>query len=244
MQLAKLHANIRFMMGSLRVMPSSSATSWYLTCLTGVFDLGETRAAVVERVAWGPWPWWRGSVSSMDLRRFVEDQLYIASELSSNYRAAASVRLHHAGYTSPVIWRVTSSRASGVLDCTWHASTDEQLRSYANDRECTDLAANAIVLCGALAHLGLLAAVRCETGTGADWFVVPRNAPPPDPVHLDLDRDDLIRLEISGIANDDDRTMNRRLVEKLAQARRPLHPVPAMVGVAGFASLRLEFRTA
>jgi hypothetical protein len=180
----------------------------------------------------------------MDLTRFVGDQVHIATELSSNYVAAACVRLHHAGHGSPVTWRVVSDDRSARYECAWEPPTVVHLNSYANSNECTDMAANAIALSGAAAHLQLIAVARCETGTGSDWFVLPRDAPAPDPVDLDFDRPDMLRIEISGIANDDGPTFNARLREKIRQVRKPGHPVPGIAGVAGFATLRLEFRRA
>ena len=49
------------------------------------------------------------------------------------------------------------------------------------------------------------------------------------------DLEDCLRLEISGVSNGNHRDVERRLLEKVAQAQRGNSSLPAVAGVIGFA---------
>jgi hypothetical protein len=178
----------------------------------------------------------------IDLSVFATEQRLMASEATNNYAAAARVRLTLAGHESPVDLRIRDETSNATVACLWERPSDVHLRTYRDKNECTDWAANAVVLSAALRRLGMLGFERCQTGTGSDWYLVAYDSEPPDMINLDFDRTDILRLEISGIADDSPATMADRVREKIGQLRAPNHPIPGIAGVAGFGSLTVQFR--
>jgi hypothetical protein len=60
---------------------------------------------------------------------------------------------------------------------------------------------------------------------------------------LDIDREDLIGLEVSGINHDTDPIIRARVNRKMEQVRAGRLPVRAMVGVVAFRTASIIFRT-
>lgn len=102
--------------------------------------------------------------------------------------------------------------------------------AHANEIDATECGAYGVCLAVVEAVDGLVAIRRCETLTGADWYLSPSG----------LQSEDLetcIRLEVSGISAGNSADVERRLREKIAQAARGQSNLPAIAAVVGFKAL-------
>jgi hypothetical protein len=161
------------------------------------------------------------------------------------YMEAALVctaRYHEAGW---VTWSVQHNEEAGIEYAVAHRRpTAAQLRSGRNRDDATELGACAMALAASDRHLGLVALSRAEGLTGSDFYLVPSTSDVSSDPELDLFREDRVRLEVSGISDDDVRVMEARVRQKVLQARAGHSPLPAIVGVVGFRTARIVFRTA
>ena len=123
----------------------------------------------------------------------------------------------------------------------WAIPTVAQLRACANQDDATRDGAYALALAAAEVHLGyvalrrgalwrrfLLGAIGCRDRLGPEY---------------DIDREDLIGLEVSGISDDSDATIRFRVQRKIEQVLAGSLSLAAIVGVVGFRSARIIFRT-
>jgi hypothetical protein len=78
------------------------------------------------------------------------------------------------------------------------------------------------------AELGLVTHARCETRTGADYYVGPREEGD------DLERS--LRLEVSGTDEGDPSIVRGRVKKKLQQLAKGKSDRPGLVSVVGFLS--------
>jgi hypothetical protein len=85
----------------------------------------------------------------------------------------------------------------------------------------------------------LIAIRRAQALTGGDYYLIPGDAEVPEDPDLDLDRSDLVLLEVSGIDRDTDSTMKQRLDLKIAQVRAQGFGGRAFAGVVGFLGARI-----
>ena len=150
----------------------------------------------------------------------------LTSALADALKESARVCLdrHHASPTSVTIKRRSREL---VADIEWEA-TDERTRgAWANEIDTTEAGAYACVLAAVELFDGLVAILRAETETGADYYVAPLG------VGAD-DFDEHIRLEISGVDRGNDVTVRRRLREKVDQLAKAGDDIPGIAGVVGF----------
>ena len=61
---------------------------------------------------------------------------------------------------------------------------------------------------------------------------------------FDLDADDVLRFEVSGISEDDEGKVSNRVRDKLSQVRSGNSLHPGLVGVVGFRTARVVLRRA
>lgn len=109
----------------------------------------------------------------------------------------------------------------------WKQADERVRRAYANDTEATEFGACACVLAAVELIGGLVAIARAENGTGADYYIAPRGT-------TIEDLEGTVRLEVSGVDQGSESTVNNRLKEKLVQASAGNSSLPAMAGVVGF----------
>jgi hypothetical protein len=170
---------------------------------------------------------------------------HIGKGATDSYVEAALVCLDRHHVAAEMTWSVQKDGeppAQYVVER--RPPTAAHYRSGRNRDEATELGACAMVLAASDRHLGLVALSRAEGLTGSDFYLIPASAnvaPDPD---LDLFRDDRIRLEVSGISDDDARGLEARVRQKVLQARAGHSPLPAIAGVVGFRTARIVFRTA
>jgi hypothetical protein len=157
--------------------------------------------------------------------------------------AAVCMERHH---SSPKTWSVQADDADAIqYQVRWSTPSDVDLRTYRNDDEATELGACALALAAAELHLGLVAYARAEPRTGIDFYLcLPREAIRDGNVRYDLDHQDAVGLEVSGIGEDTEARMNERLRRKIVQIRRGRSPDRAIAGVVGFRTAQVVFRTA
>jgi hypothetical protein len=152
---------------------------------------------------------------------------------------AASVCLHrHHG--SPCSGAITlDSGPPAEVEFNWDTPSPAVHRANANAIDATEAGAYGICLASVDHRLGLIAIRRAQALTGGDYYLVPADAEIPGDPDLDLDRDDLALLEVSGIDRDTDSTMEGRLSEKVAQVRARGFSGRAFAGVVGFRGARV-----
>jgi hypothetical protein len=164
----------------------------------------------------------------------------IPRSTSPYYAAAAAVCLQRR-HRPPKDVAVELDGLTEIYEATWLIPTSDEMRSFANYDEATRDGAYCVALAAAHAHLAHVALRRTEGATGADWFLVPLGSEIADDQELDLEREDLLRLEVSGIDADNPTKMHGRLREKVQQARRGRSPFPAYAVVVGFAGAVVGF---
>jgi hypothetical protein len=108
----------------------------------------------------------------------------------------------------------------------WTPPDQRTARAYANSDDATRDGAYSVSLAAVEAELGFVTHARCETRTGADWYVGPQE-------HVD-DLEGSFRLEVSGTDEGDRRIVLGRVRKKLRQAAAGRSDKPAMVSVIGF----------
>jgi hypothetical protein len=180
----------------------------------------------------------------LDLHRLEHRHPALPPETAGHFRLVAGVCMtrHH---QPPIAWLVQSdTHGNDYYELDWPVPTPAAQRQCAELNDAVTVAAYCIALAAADQHLGLKGLRRVEHRLGADYYLVPSDAPVSDDVDLDLERDDLVRLEVSGIDDDTDRTLRARVRAKVAQVSRRKHPTPGMAGVAAFRTARVVFETA
>lgn len=167
----------------------------------------------------------------------------VTAELGATYSQAAGVCLsrHHVPPVEILVSR-DPERPTGYT-LTWTPPTDRVRAAWANDDDATRDGAYALVLASSQAHLGLIAVARTPVGSGADYFVRPETSSEYGE-NEDYDVDSLLRLEISGIDRCRGQAdVQRRLRQKVSQARAGQSDRPAIVGVVAFNILRVVLRS-
>jgi hypothetical protein len=157
----------------------------------------------------------------------------LSPEASTLYARAAAVLLNER-HSSPTRCSVRHNDSMTDVRLAWHAPTNRDVRVLANNIDRTEVAAYSVALAISGVELGHVALRRVAHGLGADWYLVPRGTQVPDDPELDLERSDLVRLEVSGIASETLAGMRRRLREKIDQVREVAIPGPAWAAVVGF----------
>jgi hypothetical protein len=167
----------------------------------------------------------------------------MAREITDNYAVNAAVCMER-HRSSPRVWSVQMDQtlAEGYL-VVWNPPTPAQLRSCANQDDATRDGAYGLALAAVDAHAGFVALRRAEGRSGVDFYLIPDGAEISDSHDIDIDRDDLVGLEVSGIDDDTDRVVRARVREKVEQVRAGKSSGPSIVGVVGFRTARVMFVT-
>ena len=150
--------------------------------------------------------------------------------LCGSYAEAASVCLsrHHA---SPVEFDVVKQGIATSRQVAWVTPDDRVKRAWNNNDDATRDGAYSLSIAAVEVELGLLAVQRAETRTGADYYMAPTPAKSLETAY---------RLEVSGVDHGNEKTIQRRLIEKVQQARRGSSNLPAIAAVVGFLERRIE----
>jgi hypothetical protein len=140
------------------------------------------------------------------------------------FEEAASVCLsrHH---IPPIILQLPDGQTPDTLKVDWTPPDDRVQRAWNNVDDTTENGAYGISIAALESQLGLMVVARAETRTGADWYLAPES-------NFD-DLENAYRLEVSGSDRGSERDLNRRLGEKVEQARRGKSSLPAIACVVG-----------
>lgn len=165
----------------------------------------------------------------------------VSPEVSAFYAAAAAVCLHR-HHRSPAQFDIAEDGdPAASYGAAWDEPSDSQERAYANEEDTTENGAYCVALAAADAHLSLLALRRSQSRSGADYYLIPDGTAISADHELDLERPDLVRLEVSGIDEDSEQALRARLRRKLDQVARAPSDVPAIAAVVGFKTTRVAF---
>jgi hypothetical protein len=168
----------------------------------------------------------------------------LVEAMAEDYACAAEISMsrHHAPPKTE--WTITALESEGTSSVDWDAPDARARRAYANEDDATRDGAYCIALAAAEEFLGHIALRRAYTRTGADWIIVPSEAEAGADDAFDLDRDDVLRFEVSGISADDASRLRSRLRQKVDQANEAGSPIPAIAGVVGFRTATVILRKA
>lgn len=165
----------------------------------------------------------------------------VSPEVSAFYAVAAAVCLHR-HHRSPKQFAIAEDGdAAASYEAAWEEPSASQARAYANDEDTTENGAYCVALAAADSHLSLLALRRSQSRSGADYYLIPDGTAISDDHELDLERPDLVRLEVSGVDEDSEQAVRARLRRKLDQVARAPSDVPAIAAVVGFKTTRVAF---
>jgi hypothetical protein len=118
---------------------------------------------------------------------------------------------------------------ASLAEVAWVVPDGRTSDALANVIDATEYGAYGCVIAGVELLRDLFAVRRAETGTGADYYIAPKDSG-------EQDLEDCLRLEVSGVSEGTVRDVNRRLLEKVAQAQEGHSNLPAIAGVIGFSS--------
>lgn len=149
--------------------------------------------------------------------------------LAASYCEAASVCLskHH---QSPHAVQIDHNNDRATIPLEWDRPTQRIENGWANVTDAIEAGACACVLAAVERMRHLVAIRRAETGTGADYYLAPAEAPVDD-------LESHYRLEVSGSDAASEPSLRIRLRQKLEQAANGRSNLPAIAGVVGFKEL-------
>lgn len=158
------------------------------------------------------------------------EQLYhrhpgLTVSVCMSYAEAASVCLsrHH---QPPVDFQVTNSGAQSIRQVNWNPPDDRTRRAWNSRNVATEFGASGLCLAAVEAELGLVAIMRADVPSGADYHLAPLDG------YRDLEA--ACKLEVSGTDSGSVAGVNRRLREKIRQAKQGRSNLPVLAGVIGF----------
>jgi hypothetical protein len=153
---------------------------------------------------------------------------------AANYLDAARVCLdrHH---TPPTDFTLTDNQKASQAQIHWTPTNERDRNAWANLDDATRDGAYALALAAIEQLREFVAIRRAEGRTGADYYIMPIGSDPED-------LETWYRLEISG-THLGPSEINRRLREKLAQARFGNSPLPAIAAVVGFKERKIIIQT-
>ena len=170
-------------------------------------------------------------MSKLNLNSLHERHPGLTRGLGEAYSEAASVCMsrHH---VPPVSVSVHHNGEVQVRSLQYPAPNQRILNAHANEIDATEMGAYGLSLATVESVAGLVAVRRAETMTGADWYIAPIGS------SFD-DLESCIRLEVSGTDAGGSTEIERRLLEKVAQASRGQSNLPAIAAVVGFKVLEI-----
>jgi hypothetical protein len=172
--------------------------------------------------------------SPIRLRGLAERHHGLTDYEAGRLAEAAEVCLARHHVPGLLDWSVEDEDGVGKLAMEWDGPDGASIRSNANDIDATEAGAYCVVLAVVERTYGLVALRRTQSRTGADWWLVPSDAADVDDPELDLDRDDSLRLEVSGTSQQDAGAVRRRLKAKMEQLEAVAELGPGLAGVVGF----------
>lgn len=139
---------------------------------------------------------------------------------------AARVRLD-AHHNSPTEFQLESRGEAQAVDLGWTPTDGTLKRSYLNADDAKRDGAYAIALAVVEELENMVGVARCETKTGADYYVMPVGSDPESYL------EEAYRLEVSG-SDSGETDVRYRLKQKQQQAKEGKSSLPAFAAVVGF----------
>jgi hypothetical protein len=130
---------------------------------------------------------------------------------------------HHAPPTTP--FRLLRGNGQQLRALHWSEPSETAQLAFNNRDDATRDGAYILAIAAVECELGLVALMRAETRTGADYYVGSPGA---------QDIESAYRLEISGTDLGTPFDLRRRLAEKIDQVRAGQSHLPAFASVVGF----------
>jgi hypothetical protein len=158
------------------------------------------------------------------------------------------VRIHGRGsldrhHAPPTTLAVTTHDARSLsYSVGWTPTGTRERAAWANDTDTTEAAAYAVVLAAAEAVYGLFAAERVVVGGGADYWVS-RTPLAGNSVDGQLDLEDAIRLEVSGMDKYENEANLLYRLSKKAEQIAHANSGPGLAGVVAFDLMQMRFRS-
>lgn len=171
------------------------------------------------------------------LRKMESRHPGLTPSLADHQCEAAGVCLARFHELPPSLLHLQAPAYDRKYELIWRFPTPVELAANANEDDATEAGAYAVALASVDAHLGLVTIGRTYRRSGADWHLRPY---PVVEQPFDIDRDDVVRLEVSGVSDDNETKMRERVRVKRAQAAA--RPGAALVAVVGFRSSRVVIR--
>lgn len=171
------------------------------------------------------------------LRNMASRHPGLTPSLAEHQCEAAAVCLARYHELPPTALDVQAPTRDRKYELIWRFPTPVESAANANEDDATEAGAYAVALASVDSHLGLVTIGRTYRRSGADWHLRPY---PVVEQTFDIDRDDVVRLEVSGVSDDNDSKIRERVRVKRAQAAA--RPGPALVAVVGFRSPRVVIR--
>lgn len=144
---------------------------------------------------------------------------------SSSEAAEVCLARHHTAPETPLSISCCGNSASLLLH--WNEPADDAKRAWNNRDDATRDGAYIVSLAAIESELGLVALLRAETRTGADYYVGQSGS---------TDLENAYRLEVSGVDSGDRGRLKSRLRNKIVQATKGDSDLPAYASVVGFRS--------
>lgn len=149
----------------------------------------------------------------------------ISDGVCESYAEAAEVSLSRHHDPPRTRFAIECDETQSDRDVEWAIPDETTIRAWNNQDDATRDGAYIISLAVVEKELGMVALLRAETRTGADYYVG-------QPGSEDIEN--AFRLEVSGTDRGDHRVIRRRLREKINQALRGDSYLPAYASIVGF----------
>lgn len=161
----------------------------------------------------------------LPLENMHERHVGLTKAIADNYLEAARVCLDR-NLSPPQEFDLRNEDSKSKVIVDWEPTNDRCKNAWANKSDATRDGAYACALAASELCLGMFAVRRAENLTGADYYIAPNE-------WKGDDLEDCFRLEVSG-TDLGDYFVNRRLMEKINQAKAGKSNLPAIAAVVGF----------
>ena len=126
----------------------------------------------------------------------------------------------------------------------WSTPSVRAIRYCRKNEEASESTGYCLALACVDPYLGLVALHSAARGSHVDFSLIPSDAEPSSDPDLDLERSDLVLLEVSAIDDDDSAKLRVRLRQKVEQVVASEYDFPGYAAVVGFASAQVVLRKA
>ncbi len=163
-----------------------------------------------------------------DIARLHERHPGLTRALAEGYAEAAAVCLHR-HHVSPTEFQLHHQDTFRSTSLHFTSPDSRTLRAWGNTDDATRDGAYGMCLAAAETVLHQVAVARADVRTGADYYLGD-----PSSLEEDLDMENVLRFEVSGVDRGERTKVRQRLRDKVKQARAGCSSLPACAAVVGF----------